>query len=235
MIGIALLAAGCASAPARVAPRAATEEDRRQVARALGPLLIVAGLWRGPADGCAASVAVLPVKTITVGVAPHPTCKVGLLVTEGALATLPAPELQAALAHEIGHVQLGHFAARAERRTAERDAQRKIEERGTTAGAVATAIPLIGPLLALVVIGTQAAAETATESTYRSYDQAEERAADGFAADLLSRLPGGAGCQPLAALLERLDRGRSLSLWASWLSTHPSPAERLEAIKGACS
>jgi Zn-dependent protease with chaperone function len=233
---VALLAVGCATAPpARVAPRAATEDDRRLIGRALAPLLFAAGIWRGPQDGCAVGLGILPVKAINLGVAPHPTCKFSLIVTEGALATLPPEELQAALAHELGHVELGHFAARKERREAERESQRQIEERSTTAGAVATAIPIIGPLLALGVAGTQAAAETVTEGTYRSYDQREESAADRYATELLNRLPGTPSrCRFLAALLVRLDRERSTPIWRGWLSTHPSPGTRLEAVKGAC-
>jgi len=235
-LGVCLLALGCAtSPPARVSPRESTPDEKRELSRALAPLLYTAGVWRGPQDGCAVALGILPVKAINLGVAPHPTCKFALLVTEGALRVLPPEELQAALAHELGHVQLGHFSARKERREAERTAQKRIEERGTTAGAVATAVPVVGPLLAMAVIGTQAAAQTATEGTYRSYDQAEESAADRFGAELLDRLPGTSPrCGSLAALLERLERERSAPLWSGWLSTHPSPAKRLEAVRGVC-
>ena len=54
-----------------------------------------------------------------------------------------------------------------------------------------TAVPVIGPLLAVAVIGSQAAAQTATESAYRAYDQAEETAADRYAVDLLNPLQAG--------------------------------------------
>lgn len=230
-----MLALGaCASTQQKIVPRAPTDDDRRHVGRALGPLLKLAGLYKGPGNGCDAALGVAPTPAINVGVGPHPSCTLALLITEGALATLPFEELQAALAHEIGHAQLGHFALRQERRVAERDAQKKIEDRGTTAGAVATAIPLVGPLLAIAVIGTQSAAQTATEGTYRGYDRAEERAADRFAVDLLNRFPGEPRCQALRALLERLDRARSGPSWRDWLSTHPSPADRLEAVKEAC-
>lgn len=231
---VAVAGGACASAPPKIVPRAPTDDDRRQVARALGPLLRLAGLYKGPGNGCDAALGVAPTPMINVGVGPHPTCTLTLLVTEGALATLPFDELQAAFAHEIGHAQLGHFASRQDRRIAERDAHKKIEERGSTAGAVATAIPVIGPLLAIAVIGTQSAAQSATEGTYRGYDQAEERAADRFAVDLLNRLPGDPRCHALTALLERLDRARSGPPWRGWLSTHPSPADRLEAVRSVC-
>ena len=233
-VATALVVGGCASAPPKVSPRAATEEDRRLIGRALGPLLRVAGIFKGASQGCDAAVGILPTPSINLGVAAHPTCTVALLITEGALATLSFEELQAALAHELGHAQLGHFAARRDRRTAEREAKQKIEDRGNTAGAAVTAIPGIGPLLAVAVIGSQTAAQTATESEYRGYDQAEESAADRYAVDLLSSVPGGPGCHALASLLERLDRARSGAPWRDWLSTHPSPAQRLQAVKTMC-
>ncbi|OGK86343.1 MAG: hypothetical protein A2X52_08235 [Candidatus Rokubacteria bacterium GWC2_70_16] len=178
---------------------------------------------------------ILPVSAINLGVAPHPNCKFSLLVTEGALATLPREELQAALAHEIGHVELGHFAARKARRVAERETKQKIDDTGTTGGAVATAIPIIGPLVALGIMGTQVAAETSAEGRYRSYDREEELAADRFALALLGRLPGPEPCRALLALLARLERERKASLWSDWLSTHPSPGARLETAREACS
>src|SRR5712692_5041023 len=111
-----LFAAGCAtSAPQRATPREATVEERRTLAGLLVPLLVTSGIWSGPADGCAAALAVLPSQAINLGVGLHPQCKFVLVVTEAALKSLPPEELQAALAHELGHVQLGHFAARRER------------------------------------------------------------------------------------------------------------------------
>lgn len=205
------------------------------MAEALGPLLRASGIWRSPQDGCAVGLGVLPVTAINLGVAPHPTCKFSLLVTEGALKALPREELQAALAHEIGHVQLGHFAARKARRAAEAEAKQKIDAAGTTGGAVATAIPIIGPIVALGIMSGQVAAETTTEGTYRSYDRDEEQAADRFALHLLGQLPGPGRCRALLALLARLDRERRVTLWSAWLSTHPRPGARLESAKETCS
>ncbi len=235
ILALCSLQAACATTQPRAAPRAPTEGDKVAVAQALGPLLRVAGIWRSPRDGCAVGLGILPVSAINLGVAPHPNCKFSLLVTEGALATLPREELQAALAHEIGHVELGHFAARKARRVAERETKQKIDDTGTTGGAVATAIPIIGPLVALGIMGTQVAAETSAEGRYRSYDREEELAADRFALDLLGRLPGPERCRALLALLARLERERKASLWSDWLSTHPSPGARLETAREACS
>src|SRR5712692_11858180 len=155
-----LFAAGCAtSAPQRATPREATVEERRTLAGLLVPLLMTSGIWRGPADGCAAALAVLPSQAINLGVGPHSQCKFALVVTEAALRTLPPEELQAALAHEVGHIQLGHFAARRERREEEKKTREEINQRGSALGA----IPLIGPLLAVGVMSTQIASEAAAE------------------------------------------------------------------------
>src|SRR5712691_4303119 len=199
-------AAGCAtSAPQRATPREATAEERRTIAGLLVPLLMTAGIWSGPADGCAAALGVLPVQAINLGVGPHPQCKFALVVTEAALKTLPPEELQAALAHELGHVQLGHFAARRERRAEEKKTREEINERGSALAA----IPLIGPLLAVGVMGTQIASDTALEGQYRAYDREDELAADRFALDLLERVVGRAdGCRATMAILDHLRRER---------------------------
>jgi Zn-dependent protease with chaperone function len=230
---LCLGAAGCAtSAPQRATPREATEEERRTLAGLLIPLLRTSGMWNGPADGCAAALVILPSPAINLGVAPHPQCKFALLVTETALKTLPPEELQAALAHELGHVQLGHFAARKERRAEEKKTREDISERGSSLAA----IPLIGPLLAVGVMGTQITSEAAAEGKYRAYDREDELAADRFALDLLGRAVGRIrGCQGTLGILERLQRERSTKIFSAWLSTHPSPSDRLKAVSEACS
>ncbi len=220
MGAIALLAlaflAGCASQapqqkqkpPVRpaVQPRAPTEDDRFRISAALAPLLRASGVWRGPEDGCAVGLGILPMKHINLGVAPHPSCRFSLLVTEGALAQLPPEELRAALAHELGHVELEHAVARRARRQ---------EERGA------------GPMLSR---------QPAELAKFRAYDRDEERAADRYAVELLNRLPGdGTRCRALAALLRRLARESRRPEYFNWLSTHPSPIARLEAIKEDCS
>ena len=229
---LGLYAAGCATTtPQRATPRQATEEERRTLAALLGPLLVTAGMWSGPADGCATALAILPSPAINLGVAPHPQCKFALVVTETALKTLPPEELQAALAHELGHVQLGHFVARKERRAEEKKTREEISERGSSLAA----IPLLGPLLAVGVMGTQITSEAAAEGKYRAYDREDEFAADRFALDLLGRAVGRIrGCQGTLGILGRLQRERSSRIFSAWLSTHPSPSDRLKAVGGLC-
>jgi Zn-dependent protease with chaperone function len=229
---LCLCAAGCAtSTPPRATLRQATEEERRTLAGLLVPLLVTSGMWKGPADGCAAALAILPSPAINLGVAPHPQCKFALMVTETALTTLPREELQAALAHELGHVRLGHFTLRKERRIEER----KAREESSDKGSALAAIPLIGPLLAVGVMGNQIASETALEGKYRGYDREDELAADAYALNLLEQVMGREnGCRATKGILERLKQGRSTRLFSAWLSTHPSPADRLKVIDELC-
>jgi len=70
----------------------------------------------------------------------------------------------------------------------------------------------------------------------RAYDREEEYAADRYAVELLDRLPGraGRGCPEVLLLLERLDLEQLSPGWSSWLSTHPTPAARLQALQVEC-
>jgi Zn-dependent protease with chaperone function len=131
----------------------------------------------------------------------------GLTITAGALQNLEPFELQAALAHELGHVQLGHFDSRGERRQGESPAAAKAGGDG----------------------------EAALRRN-RAYDREEEFAADRYAVELLDKLPGGPGrgCADMLLLLERLDLEMTVPAWSSWVSTHPTPAARLKAIHAEC-
>jgi Zn-dependent protease with chaperone function len=235
---LGLLGAGCATTlppQPRAAIRDATNEERAAIVRLLVPLLITSGIWARPADGCAAALGILPSAAINLSVGPNSNCKFSLVITEEAYKVLPADELRAALAHEIGHVQLGHFTARKERRAAEKKARGEIQDKATTAGAVVTAIPIIGPILAIGVAGTQAATDTRLEEQYRAYDREEEHAADRFGHDLLELVIGRVrACQAEVALLDRLTQARSSRPWSDWLSTHPRPSDRLKDVREVC-
>jgi Zn-dependent protease with chaperone function len=222
---LAMLASACATTPTKRAPlRAATEEERRMVGQAISPLLTTSGLWRGPSDGCAVAVAVQPIPAINLGVAPHRACRFALVVTEGALKTLPPAELRAALAHEIGHVESGHFVARPQRRVAEKQTRKEIDEKGPTHNP-AIAIPVIGPLIAIGIVSFQGVAEAKADAEYRSYDREEEYAADRYALDLLARLPGDPpACLGLVTVLERLHE-----LWGYLVRDHQLPSQLAKA------
>ena len=209
LLSLCLVLVGCASA--RKPPlRSATGMEDAQVRDALAPLLAVSGMWRGPEDGCAFALGIETLRAIDLGVGPHPRCKFGLKVTTGALRSLDQDELQTALAHEIGHVQLGHFGSREARRQA-----------GSSASAGGSPV---------------ASGDTDGLGRSRAYDRQEEVAADRYAVELLDKLPGnrGRGCTSVMTLIERLDLERLAPMWSHWLNTHPTPGARLAALREIC-
>ena len=201
---VCIVVAGCASAKPQL--RGPTEVERAQIDQALAPLVAASAMCRGK-DRCPIGVGVIQFRRIDLAVGPHPPNMFGLTITAGALKNLEPTELQAALAHELGHVQLGHFDSRAERRQAESPGAAK----------------------------TSADGEEALRRN-RVYDREEELAADRYAVELLDKLPGGPGrgCADMLLLLERLDLEMTVPAWANWLSTHPTPAARLQAIQTEC-
>src|SRR6266849_9965580 len=125
LLSLCLLLVGCASA--RKPPlRSPTGPEEAKLRDALAPLLAASGIWHGSDDGCAVALGIETLRAIDLGVGPHPRCKFGLVVTTGALRSLDQDELQTALAHEIGHVQLGHFSSR--------EARRQVEPKGPNRG-----------------------------------------------------------------------------------------------------
>jgi len=202
---LASVLAGCASVK-RPELRRATPEEQAKVDAALTPLIQASGLCR-PKEPCVVGLAIEARRSIHVAAGPASDKKFALRITTGALRSLEPSELQSALAHELGHVQLGHFDSRAERRQRE------------------------GPGL----IKTSGDGEDALRRN-RAYDREEEFAADRYAVELLDRLPGspGRGCADMLLLLERLDLEMTAPAWSSWLSTHPTPAARLQAVRTEC-
>jgi Zn-dependent protease with chaperone function len=158
-------------------------------------------------DPCPIGVGVIELRRIDLAVGPNPPNKFGLTITVGALRNLQPSELQAALAHELGHVQLGHLDSRGGRRQMESPGAAKASGGG----------------------------EDALRRN-RAYDREEELAADSYAVELLDRLPGdpGRGCADMLLLLERLDLELTAPAWSSWLSTHPTPTTRLQALQAEC-
>ena len=180
--------------------------ERGKVDAVLVPLVSASGICGGQAR-CPIGLGVRSIGRIEIAVGPHPPNKFGLTITAGALRSLQPSELQAALAHELGHVQLGHL----DRRGARRQAEGSVE-----------AAPKGDAVEAL--------------RRNRAYDREEEYAADRYAVELLDRLPGGLGrgCPEVLLLLERLDLEQLSPGWANWLSTHPTPAARLQALQAEC-
>ena len=202
---LSLALAACASGK-RPELRAPTAEEQGKVDAALSPLILASGLCR-PKEPCAIGLAIEVRQKIDVAAGPASATKLALRITTGTLRSLQPPELQAALAHELGHVRLGHFETRAARREAERAAQAPVN-------------------------GTRDEVVRAS----RASDREEEFAADRYAVELLDRLPGepGRGCAEMLLLLERLDLEQLTPGWINWLSTHATPASRLQALQAEC-
>ena len=150
--------AGCASAkPPDL--RGATPQEQAKVDEILTPLVQASGICR-PKEPCAVGLAIEARQRIHVAAGPAAQKKFVLRITTGALRSLQPYELRAALAHELGHVQLGHFESREVRRQAERPSE--------------TAVSGAGDKIL---------------RTNRASDREEEFAADSYAVALLDRLP----------------------------------------------
>ena len=202
---LSLVIAGCASAR-RPEFRGATPAEQAKVNAALTPLIQASGLCR-PKEPCSVGLDIEVRQRIYVAAYPASQKKFVLRITTGTLRSLQPSELQSALAHELGHVQLSHFESRELRHQAERSTQAAVN--GASDGVVRAS---------------------------RASDREEEFAADRYAVELLNRLPGdpGRGCTDMLLLLERLDLEQLSPGWATWLSTHPTAAARLQALEAGC-
>jgi Zn-dependent protease with chaperone function len=114
---------GCATAPApqpAVTQRMPNQAEVEVLDRAVGPLVQELGYVVSPGPvGCKAGVTIFQWPGINAGITDGgrsvPCTYFTVGVTEGALQRLPVDMLRAMLAHEIGHVRLGHFEARKRR------------------------------------------------------------------------------------------------------------------------
>ncbi|EPX85916.1 Peptidase family M48 [Rubellimicrobium thermophilum DSM 16684] len=126
-----------------------------------------------------------------------------------------AEELTAAIAHEIGHVALGHTRRRLIDFTGQNAAAMGL---GMVLGRI---IPGLGPLLAQWLMGLVAA----------GLSRKAEYEADEYAAALLMKAGYGAG--PLKSLLRKLGALSGLrgAQPPAWLLTHPKTEARIAAIE----
>jgi len=142
---------------------------------------------------------------------PPPRCRqFSLIVTSSTLA-LPPDELRAVIAHELGHVYLRHI-------------QSQHVTQLLRNGAELFVIGLI-PYLVL---------HADTYPFMSAFSGSQEADADRFAVELLVR--SGSSCTALAKVLERFQRvqGRPSIQKFEWLSSHPSPERRIEAVRELC-
>ncbi len=117
--GLLLTLAGCAASGGSVG-RAATGSEAGLVARAIVPLLHELGYAVSSGlEDCRIALIVVQTSAINASTGAgtaRPCTLFALALTDGALRRLPVDMLRAILAHELGHIHLGHLEARRERR-----------------------------------------------------------------------------------------------------------------------
>jgi putative metalloprotease len=130
-----------------------------------------------------------------------------------------AEELASVIAHELGHVALGHTR------------RRMIDFSGQNAafmalvGLITRFVPVIGPFVAAGVARFVTAALAATLS------RADEYEADAYASALLVK--AGIGTAPQKSLFRKLEAltGMRTGGLPAWLLSHPKSADRIAAIE----
>lgn len=125
-------------------------------------------------------------------------------------------EIASVIAHELGHVALGH----SRRRAIDFAGQNAV--RAVLAGIAARFLPGVGPMLVNMLTGAFAA----------RLSRRDEYEADEYAAALLSK--AGIGTGPQKTLLAKLHRLAAQGARPpAWLMGHPETADRIAAIE-AC-
>ena len=126
-----------------------------------------------------------------------------------------AEELASVIAHELGHVALGH----ARRRLIDFSGQNAL--RTTLAMMLGRFVPFVGPWIAHAVVSLVAA----------RLSRSDEYEADAYASALLVKSGiGTAGQKSLFEKLGRLVKGRGGAAPA-WLMSHPKTEDRIRAIE----
>lgn len=137
------------------------------------------------------------------------------LLNRKARGEVTAEELAAVVAHELGHVALGH----ARRRMIDFTGQNAVFFMLTAF--LSRVVPGIGPLIA----------NTLTRALAARLSQRDEFEADAYATALL--IKAGIGTGPQISLFRKLDAmtGQPGGGMPAWLLSHPKSAERIAAIE----
>lgn len=131
------------------------------------------------------------------------------------LGEVTAEELASVIAHELGHVALGH----SKRRMVDFSGQNAVRVALTMV--LGRFIPFIGPYIANALITLLAA----------GLSRKDEFEADAYAAALLTK--AGIGTAPQISLFEKLDKmtGAGGAGPLAWMLSHPKTDKRIAAIK----
>lgn len=128
---------------------------------------------------------------------------------------LTGPEVASVIAHELGHVALGH----SKRRMADFAGQNAL--RTALMMIIGRFIPFVGPLIANSV------ASLLSSKLSRN----DEYEADAYAAALLTK--SGIGIAPQISMFEKLDdlTNSRRGVLPAWLLSHPNTSDRISALK----
>lgn len=125
-----------------------------------------------------------------------------------------AEELASVIAHELGHVALGH----SKRRMIDFSGQNAL--RVVLSSIIGRFIPIVGPWLAGVIISMLTA----------KLSRRDEYEADAYASALLTK--AGIGTGPQKSLFQKLDKlSAGMNSAPAWLLSHPKTADRIAAIE----
>lgn len=127
-----------------------------------------------------------------------------------------APELASVIAHELGHVALGH----SRRRMIDFSGQNAL--RTALAMLLSRFLPGLGPLIA----------NSAMSLLMSRLSRADEYEADAYAAALLTK--SGVGTAPQKSLFTKLDavtKSQNAGAAPAWLLSHPKTPARIKAIE----
>ncbi len=126
-----------------------------------------------------------------------------------------APEMASVIAHELGHVALGH----SRRRMIDFSGQNAL--RTALAMVLSRFLPGIGPLIA----------NSAMSLLMARLSRSDEYEADSYAAALLTK--SGIGTRPQKSLFQKLEKltQSGAAPMPAWLLSHPKTGERIAAIE----
>lgn len=128
---------------------------------------------------------------------------------------ITAEEIASVIAHELGHVALGH----SKRRMIDFSGQNAMKV--LMAGLIGRFIPFIGPWIANIATSLLAA----------RLSRRDEYEADAYASALMTK--AGIGTEPQKSLFRKLDKlsGTAGRGGTAWLMSHPKSTDRIAAIE----